>query len=604
MVLEGIGKAHAPGLASRLRESRTFPEIRETVGETGDRWEHEGKKLGVLLGASFGTLALPIGLALLVPPLTGLAIGPIGLLTGMVASSLEERHIGIGKHLGGIAGRIAGTGAGLVQGVLGELLHRDPSGERVKLPFRNPTGADPREPLLPHFSHWVQKKIFGRIPERTQSVEIGENIGTFLVSVSGGLVVPFLASSLIGGPVGLVLSTSVGALLGIVAGGIEENALGVGRAGGELLGTAAGKLSEGLPRPVGHGDSSAGPAVKTSHSHLGKSAWNRFMAVNQIIAEPMVSFLIDTTRIANRLFSEKPYQSIPFRESPSPAVNRDRLVESFLGLAGIAGTSGNEQKIGDEICRRLENLKIPYVRNREGTIIATVPATVPDAPTVLLSAHQDTVAPTSAEAIKMDKRKIFTDETHILGADDRAGIAEILEGVQTVLEKGLEHPEIKLVFTVGEEVGLQGASHLKPEDISTRPTLGFVVDSTEITDVYLTNDSVIVNPQSLRYRFSQEDPLIQVVFRSMADVGTNPRPIHAPIMTGAGSDANTKAFNSGMIRSLAVGAGERDLHTPLENVTISDLERVAEHVVGFITHACDLRVQGDRIVPSPDPSKS
>lgn len=73
-------------------------------------------------------------------------------------------------------------------------------------------------------------------------------------------------------------------------------------------------------------------------------------------------------------------------------------------------------------------------------------------------------------------------------------------------------------------------------------------------------------------------------------------PIAAPILTGAGSDANTPAFNSKHIRSIAVGAGERDIHT-MEHILIDDLEQAARHVVGYITNSCDLKVEGETIVP-------
>ena len=205
--------------------------------------------------------------------------------------------------------------------------------------------------------------------------------------------------------------------------------------------------------------------------------------------------------------------------------------------------------------------------------------------------------PTKAENIIIGPRRIHTNEKSILGADDRAGLAEILEGAESVIEQGLPHPEVKFVFTVDEERGLLGASRLKPEDISNRPTLGFVVDALDVKDVHLTNDAVIVNPSSVKYNYSQDDPLVQVVYRSMTNAGLAPRPIPAPILTGAGSDANTKAFNSGKIRTIAVGAGERDMHTPLEYIKIDDLEQAARHVVGYITNSCDLRVQGDQIVP-------
>ncbi len=48
---------------------------------------------------------------------------------------------------------------------------------------------------------------------------------------------------------------------------------------------------------------------------------------------------------------------------------------------------------------------------------------------------------------------ITTDGTTLLGADNKAGIAEIMEAVQRMMEQNTEHGEIKILFTPDEEVG-------------------------------------------------------------------------------------------------------------------------------------------------------
>ena len=52
---------------------------------------------------------------------------------------------------------------------------------------------------------------------------------------------------------------------------------------------------------------------------------------------------------------------------------------------------------------------------------------------------------------------IVTDGTTLLGADDKAGVAEIMTAVETVLEKGLPHGKLCIGFTPDEEIG-EGAS--------------------------------------------------------------------------------------------------------------------------------------------------
>ncbi len=56
------------------------------------------------------------------------------------------------------------------------------------------------------------------------------------------------------------------------------------------------------------------------------------------------------------------------------------------------------------------------------------------------------------------KTLITTDGTTLLGADDKAGIAEILTAVETIMTKDIPHGKICIGFTPDEEVGL-GPSH-------------------------------------------------------------------------------------------------------------------------------------------------
>ena len=48
---------------------------------------------------------------------------------------------------------------------------------------------------------------------------------------------------------------------------------------------------------------------------------------------------------------------------------------------------------------------------------------------------------------------IVTDGTTLLGADDKAGIAEILTAVENILVNNISHPAIKIAFTPDEEIG-------------------------------------------------------------------------------------------------------------------------------------------------------
>ena len=131
----------------------------------------------------------------------------------------------------------------------------------------------------------------------------------------------------------------------------------------------------------------------------------------------------------------------------------------------------------------------------KGYIYATLPAnTDKDINTIGFIAHMDTSSAASDENIKtsvvkyeggdillnaeqniymkiadypyLDKyigeHLIVTDGTTLLGADDKAGIAEIMTMLEKLIESGEEHGTIKIGFTPDEEVG-RGADHFDVE---------------------------------------------------------------------------------------------------------------------------------------------
>jgi tripeptide aminopeptidase len=63
----------------------------------------------------------------------------------------------------------------------------------------------------------------------------------------------------------------------------------------------------------------------------------------------------------------------------------------------------------------------------------------------------------------------------ILGADDKCGVAPILEAMSLLHESGEPHGDIQLLLMICEEIGLVGAKHLNPSRIQAK--YGFVLDS-------------------------------------------------------------------------------------------------------------------------------
>ncbi len=163
-------------------------------------------------------------------------------------------------------------------------------------------------------------------------------------------------------------------------------------------------------------------------------------------------------------------------------INRERMTELFLQLAHIDSGSENEGEICQFVAKLLKELGAEEVTidnaseklgGSGGNVFARFKGTVNVSP-VMLSAHLDTVAPTKGISIVQTEREIKTDGKTILGADDKAGVAIILEAIKTLQERNLPCPPIELVFTIREEKGLLGAKVFDKSKLKAR--YGIVVD--------------------------------------------------------------------------------------------------------------------------------
>ena len=70
--------------------------------------------------------------------------------------------------------------------------------------------------------------------------------------------------------------------------------------------------------------------------------------------------------------------------------------------------------------------------------------------------------PVFKTAIYCYEQFINSDGTTILGADDKAGIAEILTMIEYITANNIEHPAICVAFTPDEEIGM-GTQHFDVE---------------------------------------------------------------------------------------------------------------------------------------------
>jgi tripeptide aminopeptidase len=171
-------------------------------------------------------------------------------------------------------------------------------------------------------------------------------------------------------------------------------------------------------------------------------------------------------------------------EAPAkPVVNESRLVETFLTLARFNTPPRAEKPASEWAAQYLKayGFTIEWddagekVGGNIGNLIAFKKGSAPNAPAIFFSAHFDTVEATPGLEIAVEGDVIRSTSDTILGADDKCGVAPILEAVALLHESGEPHGDIQLLLTICEEVGLLGAKMLDPSRIKAK--YGFVLDS-------------------------------------------------------------------------------------------------------------------------------
>ncbi|MGD9495268.1 MAG: M20/M25/M40 family metallo-hydrolase [Armatimonadota bacterium] len=162
-------------------------------------------------------------------------------------------------------------------------------------------------------------------------------------------------------------------------------------------------------------------------------------------------------------------------------IDQQQIIEQFCDLVRIDSPSLHEAAVLAAIRDRLAEMGVEAevddagasIGGESGNLIARVPGSA-GAPTVLLNAHVDTVEPGCGIEPQVEGTRICSDGRTVLGADDKAGVTIILAALRHILDEGLPHPPLEVVFTVAEEIGLCGAKAL--DFAALRARMGYVLD--------------------------------------------------------------------------------------------------------------------------------
>jgi tripeptide aminopeptidase len=147
----------------------------------------------------------------------------------------------------------------------------------------------------------------------------------------------------------------------------------------------------------------------------------------------------------------------------------------FLELAAIPSPSGEEAAVAERVRAYLRALGVDSEQDEAGNLLARLPATDgAGGEPIFLCAHLDTVPPSGAIEPVVEDGVVRNAAGTILGADDKAAVAVLLEAARLLLAEGRRHGGIELLFTTREETGLEGAQAFDASRLRSR--LGFVYD--------------------------------------------------------------------------------------------------------------------------------
>jgi tripeptide aminopeptidase len=158
------------------------------------------------------------------------------------------------------------------------------------------------------------------------------------------------------------------------------------------------------------------------------------------------------------------------------------VLELFLELATLPSPPGCERAVADRVTAYLDALGLawdedeagPAVGSTMGNILCRLPGRLDRGTPLLLCAHLDTVPPTGPIEPVVEDGVVRNAAATILGADDKAAVAVMLEATRRIVGDEIAHPGVELLFTPKEEVGLLGAMAFDRSRLEAE--VGFVYD--------------------------------------------------------------------------------------------------------------------------------
>ena len=157
------------------------------------------------------------------------------------------------------------------------------------------------------------------------------------------------------------------------------------------------------------------------------------------------------------------------------------VAELFVELARVPSPPGQERAVADQVVEYLRSLALSVdeddagarIDSTIGNLLCRIESTGEGTP-LFFCAHLDTVPPEGPIEPVVDDGVVRNSGGTILGADNKAAVASMLEATRRIVAENRSHGGIELLFTPKEEVGLRGAAAFDQKRL--RAKLGYVYD--------------------------------------------------------------------------------------------------------------------------------
>ncbi len=184
-------------------------------------------------------------------------------------------------------------------------------------------------------------------------------------------------------------------------------------------------------------------------------------------------------------------------------INQERLAHYFITLCEIDSPGKSEAKLAAYLQKFFDVFPgvttfvddtASVTGSDTGNLIVSIPGRDSDKDPLFFNCHMDVIAPCIGVKVCRHNNIFTSHGDTVLGGDDKAGIAILMEMAETLFENKLPHRPLEFLFTTGEEIGLLGAKAFNPAHLKS--SMGFALDSTGV-------DNVIVGAPAAVYVYAE-----------------------------------------------------------------------------------------------------